>query len=211
MHQRQQSWITPEDYLAWERQADTKSEYWNGEVYAMAGASPRHTLITANTITSLSIRLRGRPCTVHTGDLRIKISPTGMFAYPDVVVVCGAPRFDDKQQDTVLNPAVLVEVLSKSTESYDRGTKFEHYRTLESLTDYVLISQDHALVEHRARQGADRWLMSYYMGLDTILPLEWLGFGLPLAEIYDKVGWDDDDAARGWLRAVKEPQEPYNA
>lgn len=211
MFQERKQWISPEEYLALERQAQTKSEYWNGEVYAMAGASARHTLITANAITSLSIHLRDRQCTVHTGDLRIKVSPTGMYAYPDVVVVCGTPRFDDKQRDTVLNPTVLVEVLSKSTESYDRGTKFEHYRTLESLADYVLISQDRALVEHRMRQEAERWLMSYYMGLQTIVPLASIGCELPLAEIYHKVEWYDDDAARGWLRAVKEAQEPYLA
>lgn len=209
MHQRQQSWITPEDYLAWERQADTKSEYWNGEIYAMAGASPRHTLIAANTITSLSIRLRGRQCTVHTGDQRVKVSPTGMYVYPDVVIVCGTPRFDDIHKDTLLNPTLLVEVLSNSTEDHDRTTKFYHYRTLESLTDYLLISQDSALVEHRARQGSHRWLMSFYMGLETIVPLESIGCELPLVEIYDKIEWPNEDAAQGWLRAIKEPQATY--
>jgi Uma2 family endonuclease len=134
-----------------------------------------------------------------------------MYAYPDIVVACGTPRFDEKQQDTLLNPTILVEVLSKSTESYDRTTKFYHYRTLESLSDYVLISQDSALVEHRVRQTANRWLVSFYMGLEAAVPLESLDCELPLAEIYDHVEWQDEDAASGWLRAVKEPQATYAA
>ncbi len=211
MHQRDHSWISPEDYLAWERQAETKNEFVNGEIIAMAGASPNHTLIAANTIIGLGSRLKGGPCRVHAGDLRVKVNPTGMYAYPDIVVVCGTPRFDEKQQDTLLNPTVLVEVLSKSTESYDRTTKFYHYRTLESLSDYVLISQDSALVEHRVRQTANRWLVSFYMGLEAAVPLGSLDCELPLAEIYDHIEWQDEDAASGWLRAVKEPQAIYAA
>ncbi len=211
MYQKTKQWISPEEYLAIEREAEFKSEYIAGEIYAMAGASPRHTLISANTIASLTVRLRGRQCTVHTGDQRVKVGPTGMYAYPDVVVVCGIPRFDDKQKDTLLNPTLLVEVLSRSTEDHDRTTKFYHYRKLESLTDYLLISQDSALVEHRTRQGSDRWLMSFFMGLETVVPLATLGCELPLAEIYDKIEWPDEDAARGWLRAVREAQEPYGS
>ena len=175
----------------------------------MAGASPQHTLIAANIIISLGSQLKGRPCRVHTGDLRVKVSPTGFYTYPDIVIVCGQPKYEDRQKDTLLNPTVVVEVLSKSTELYDRGVKFAHYRTLESLTDYLLVSQDTASVEHRTRQPDDRWLLSIYQGLDSVVPIPSIGCDLPLAEVYEKVEWSSEDAARGWLRFVKEPSEAY--
>ena len=109
----------------------------------------------------------------------------------------------------MLNPTVIVEVLSKSTELYDRGAKFEHYRTLKSLTDYLLISQDTASIEHRSAQPDDRWLLSIYQGLDSVAPIPSIGCDLPLAEVYEKVEWSSEDAARGWLRFVKEPSEAY--
>ena len=211
MHRQHNIYVTQQDYLDQERQAETKSEYWNGEIYAMAGASPRHTLIAANIIISLGSRLKGRPCTVHTGDLRVSIAQTGLHTYPDVVIVCGQPVYEDRQKDTLLNPAIVVEVLSKSTESHDRGVKFEHYRRLESLTDYLLVSQDTACIEHRVRQPDDKWLLGIYQGLDTVVPLSSIDCELPLAEAYDKVEWPDEDAARGWLRFVKEPSEAYAA
>jgi Uma2 family endonuclease len=177
----------------------------------MAGASQRHTLIAANIIATLHVQLKGRSCSVHTGDLRVKVSSTGLYTYPDVVVLCGKPQYDDAAQDTVSNPAVIVEVLSKSTESYDRGAKFQHYRRLESLTDYLLVSQDTATVEHRVRQADDRWLLGIYQGLHTTVPLSSIDCELPLAEVYDKIEWPDEDAAGGWLRFVKEPSESYLA
>lgn len=206
---KQQFYVTPQQYLELERRAEAKSEYFNGEVYALAGASPRHTTIAANVIISLGLQFRGRPCTVHTGDLRVKVNPTGLYTYPDVVVVCGQPKFDDARKDTLLNPTLIVEVLSESTEAYDRTRKFEHYRTLESLTDYLLISQDAAWIEHRARHATDRWLIGFYMGLETVVPISSLGCELPMAEVYDKIDWPDEDSARGWLRAVKEPAMEY--
>ena len=211
MQQQQISYITQQEYLELERQSETKNEYWNGEIYAMAGASKRHTLIAANVIASLHSQLKGRPCSVHTGDLRVKVSPTGLYTYPDVVVLCGKPQYDDRVQDTVSNPTVIIEVLSKSTESYDRGVKFEHYRRLESLTDYLLVSQDTSCIEHRVRQPDDKWLLGIYQGLDSVVPVLSIGCELPLAEVYDKVEWPDEDAARGWLRFVKEPSEAYLA
>ena len=204
-----QIWMSPQEYLDQERLATTKSEYFNGEVYALAGASPRHTAIAANVIAALHARFKGRPCTVHTGDLRVKVSPTGLYTYPDVVVVCGQPKFDDAQKDTLLNPTLIVEVLSESTEAYDRGRKFDHYRRIESLTDYVLVSQESALIEHRSRQSANKWLVSFYMGLKTVVPLPTLDCELPMTEVYDKIDWPDEDSANGWMRAVKEPTEEY--
>lgn len=207
--QQHQPYVTPQEYLERERRAETKSEYFNGEIYALAGASLRHTVIAANVIATFHAQFRGRPCTVHTGDLRVKVNPTGLYTYPDVVVVCGQPTFDDAQKDTLLNPTLIVEVLSESTEAYDRARKFDHYRKLESLTDYLLISQDLALVEHRVRQSADKWLIGFFMGLDTVVAIPSLDCELPLADVYDKIDWPDEDAARGWLRAIKEPPLEY--
>lgn len=206
---QQKLYLTPQEYLELERQAETKSEYFNGEIYALAGASPRHTVIAANVIVSFGIQFKGRSCTVHTGDLRVKVNPTGLYTYPDVVVVCGPLRFDDAQKDTLLNPTLIVEVLSESTEAYDRTGKFEHYRTLESLTDYLLISQEKAWIEHRARQSDIKWLTGYYMGLDIVVPLPSIGCELRLADIYDKIDWPDENSARGFLQAVKEPAMEY--
>lgn len=206
---QRQPYLTPQEYLDYERQAETKSEYYNGEMYALAGASPRHTVIAANVIATLHARFKGRPCTVHTGDLRVKVSPTGLYTYPDVVVVCGQPKFDDAQKDTLLNPTLIVEVLSESTEVYDRTGKFEHYRKLESLTDYLLISQEKAWIEHRARQSEIKWLIGYYMGLETVVTLPSMDCELRLSDVYDKIDWPDENSAHGFLQAVKEPTMEY--
>jgi Uma2 family endonuclease len=179
--------LTPEEYLATERQATYKSEYVNGEVFAMSGASPRHVLIVTNVVAELRQQLKQRPCTVYSTDLRVKVRPTGLYTYPDVIVVCGQPQFDDEQHDTLLNPTVLVEVLSESTKDYDRGGKFEHYRTLTSLTEYVLIAQDKYHVEHFVRQPDSRWLLAETNRLDDTIHLPSIACDLALTEVYDKV------------------------
>ena len=196
--------LTPEEYLVLEREAETKSEYYDGTIYAMAGASRVHTLVVANALTQLVVQLKGRPCTAHASDLRVKVHPTGLYTYPDIVVVCGKARFEDTLKDTLLNPNVIIEVLSKSTEAYDRGTKFAHYRTLESLTDYVLVSQDRPLIEHYTRQPDNRWLLAAYEGLETVVQLPSIACELPLAEVYDKVEWPQEEAAASTLTALKE-------
>ena len=203
------SYLTPEEYLAFERQAETKSEYWGGEVYALAGASTKHTIIGANTLAELVMQLKGRPCTAHTNDLRIKVTSAGLYTYPDVTVVCGQAEFEDRSEDTLLNPTVLIEVLSPSTEAYDRGAKFEFYRTLESLTDYLLISQNKPIIEHFTRQPDDRWLMSTYKGLDAVAPIPAIGCELRLADVYDKVTWPAEEARPQGIRVVKEADEGY--
>jgi Uma2 family endonuclease len=179
--------LTPEDYLAIERSAEVKSEYFDGEIFAMAGASELHNLIVINTIRELSIQLKKRPCKVYANDMRVKVSLTGLFAYPDVVVVCGKTHFDDSHLDTLLNPTLIVEVLSDSTEAYDRGRKFEHYRKLESLAEYVLIAQHRPHVESYRRQPEQRWVLTESDGLDGSLRLDAIDCELALAEIYDKV------------------------
>jgi Uma2 family endonuclease len=151
--------LTPEEYLATERTADVKHEYIAGEVFAMSGGSYLHARIAANIIRSLGNQLERDPCEVATSDLRIRVERTGMFTYPDVVVICGEPRFYDGVFDTLLNPYLIVEVLSESTEAYDRGEKFAHYRTITSLQHYLLVSQTRQRIEHFARQHDGSWAL----------------------------------------------------
>lgn len=179
--------LTPEEYLAIERKAEYKSEYFNGEMFAMAGASERHALIVTNVVAELRGQLRHRPCTVYSTDLRVRVSPTGLYTYPDVIVVCGQAQFADDQKDTLLNPTLIVEVLSESTKDYDRGGKFEHYRSLASLSEYVLIAQDKHHVEHFVRQPDNRWLLSETNRLEDTIHLPSIASNLALAEVYDKV------------------------
>ena len=179
--------LTPEDYLALERSADFKSEYFNGEIFAMTGASESHNLIVINTIRELSIQLKKRPCKVYANDMRVKVDPTGLYTYPDVVVTCGKAQFDDTHLDTLLNPVLIVEILSDSTEAYDRGRKFEHYRKLGSLVEYVLIAQNRPHIESYRRQADQQWLLRECSELDGTLRLLSIDCDLALAEVYDKV------------------------
>lgn len=183
-------YYTPEEYLALERQADNKSEYFNGEIFAMTGASRRHNLVAGNVFAALHIQLRNRPCEIYPSDMRVKVSPTGLYTYPDVVIVCGEPVFDDEQKDTLVNPKVLVEVLSKSTASYDRGEKFENYRKLKSLAEYLVIAQIKYHVEHYSRQPDNQWLLSETDEIQKTIHLPSIECDLALADIYDKVKID---------------------
>lgn len=181
------AYLTPEEYLAIERKAEYKSEYFNGEMFAMAGASERHISIIANLMYILVGQLRGRPCKAYSNDMRVRVSPTGRYTYPDVAVVCDQARFADDQKDTLLNPTLIVEVLSESTKDYGRGGKFEHYRTLTSLSEYVLIDQDKHHVEHFVRQPENRWLLSETNRLEDTIHLSSINCDLALTEVYDKV------------------------
>lgn len=182
--------LTPEEYLALERQAETKSEYLNGELFAMSGASRRHNLITVNITAGLHAQLRQRPCEVYTSDMRLKVSPTGLYTYPDVVVVCETPQFEDTELDTLLNPTLIVEVLSRSTEDYDRGGKFEHYRSLDSLQEYLLVAQDRCHIVHDTREPAQTWRLSETTRFDDRLRLPSVGTELLVADMYAKVRFD---------------------
>jgi Uma2 family endonuclease len=187
MSSQVQQQYTPEEYLALERQAQCKSEYYAGEIFAMAGASRWHNLIVTNVLRELSLQLKGRPCTTYHSDMRVKVSPTGLYTYPDVTVVCGEAQFEDNQQDTLLNPMLIVEVVSESTEAYDRGGKFAHYRKLTSLMEYVLITQTKPHIEHYVRQPDNRWLLAEADSLQDTLHLPSIDYRLALAEVYDKV------------------------
>jgi Uma2 family endonuclease len=179
--------LTPEEYLALERSATSKSEFFNGEMFAMAGATEEHVLIVVNVAGELRAQLRGRPCRTYSTDMRVKVSETGLYAYPDVVVVCGEPQFEDEHRDTLLNPTAIVEVLSPSTEAYDRGEKFAHYQGLGSLREYVLIAQDRYRVEQYVWQQEGQWLYSEVRGPGEAVHLPAIGCDLALSEVYDKV------------------------
>ncbi len=180
------SYYTPEEYLALERAAEYKSEYLDGEIFAMSGASARHNVITLNIARRLGNELEERPCEIYVNDMRVRVATSGLYTYPDVAAVCGPREFADDQQDTLLNPTVIFEVLSPSTERYDRGQKFAHYWRLQALTDYVLVAQDQIRVEHFQRQG-DGWFVTAFTALNATLQLPSLGTDLPMTAIYKNV------------------------
>jgi Uma2 family endonuclease len=179
--------LTPEEYLAIERRAETRSEYLDGEMFAMTGGSRNHNLIVLNIGRELSLQLKKRPCEVYVSDQRVRVPATGLYTYPDVTVVCGEPQFEDQELETLLNPTLLIEVLSPSTEAYDRGKKFEHYQTIPSLSEYLLISQGSFRVEQYLRQEANRWLFTSVTGLEGRIALPSIQCELVMAEVYDKV------------------------
>jgi Uma2 family endonuclease len=188
--------ISVADYLAGERISQVKHEYFAGQVFAMAGASERHNLAAMNVGASLHSQLRKRSCTVYPSDMRVKISATGLYTYPDVIVVCGTPRFEDNHRDTLLNPTLVVEVLSPSTESYDRGKKFQHYRTVDSISEVLLIAQNVVHVEHYVRQPGERWVLTEADQLDAVLRLPSIQCDLALADIYEKVTLDAEETLK---------------
>ena len=185
-----QTYFTPQEYIALERKAKYKSEYLNGHIIAMAGASSKHNLIVGDIFYALYPQLIGRGCDIFTNDMRVRPSPDDAYFYPDVVVVCGQQAFEDDGLDTLLNPIVIVEVLSPSTGAYDRGEKFRRYQQLASLREYVLVAQDSVRVEHYRRQGA-QWRLSSYRTLEEVLPLTSIGCEVPLRDIYARVIVDD--------------------
>jgi Uma2 family endonuclease len=181
------TYLTPEQYLLRERTAEFRSEYFRGETFAMAGASANHNLIVLNTGASLREQLKPRPCRVFPSDLKLLVKATGLFTYPDVSVVCGEPQLESDHGDVLLNPIVLVEVLSDSTEAYDRGKKFGHYRTIPSLMHYVLIAQDRYAIECYTRQPDETWNLSASVESSGIISLAAIDCQLAATEVYDKV------------------------
>ncbi len=174
--------LTETQYLARERAAEEKHEYVNGEMVAMAGAKPRHNLLATNLTVCLGSRLRGGPCLTLNSDQRVHVSATGLYAYPDITVVCGHPEFRSDEPMVLLNPTLVVEVASQSTGDYDRGAKFAHYRRLPSLGEYVVVSTVERRVEHFRRLETGQWLMTEYTEGAVALPA--LGIAVPIDEIY---------------------------
>ncbi len=179
--------LTEIEYLERERIAEFKSEFFDGEMFAMAGGTLRHSLIATNLAREFGNQLKDKRRTAFNTDLRIQIEATGLYTYPDLSVICGDPQFVDGNQDTVTNPAVIVEVLSDSTEAYDRGKKFEHYRQIPSLREYLLVNQKEPRVEQFLRQESGGWLLREVNGLDATLFSPTLSTTVALAEIYSRV------------------------
>ncbi len=183
---------TPDEYLALERAATYKSEFYRGEIFAIAGASYNHNRISANILTEVGSRLKQGTCAPLSSDQKVFVQATGLYTYPDFVVVCGQPQFHDTYKDVVLNPKLVVEVLSPSTEAYDRGVKFRQYATLESLVEYVLVSQDRVSVECLTRHGDGQWLLAIFDRLDQVVRLASINCDIPLADIYAKIEFDSE-------------------
>ncbi len=185
--------MIPEEYLAFERTSDERHEYVDGEIFVMSGNTYEHSLLGSNIVRELGNELTDRPCDVHGSDMKIRIAATNRFFYSDISVICGAPIFADDKRDSVLNPKVIVEVLSESTEGYDRGDKFAHYRRLDSLQDYVLVSQTEPLVEQFTRGPDGVWLYRV-LGPGQQLILASLDCAIPVDRIYLKVFQPPSDA-----------------
>jgi Uma2 family endonuclease len=179
--------LTPDEYLAIERKAELKSEYYAGEVFAMAGASREHNLIVSSIIRMLGNQLLERNCNVYPSDMRVKIVNTGKYTYPDVAVVCGTERFEDEHRDTLLNPAVIIEVLSDTTEAYDRGKKFENYQYIDSLREYILVAQEPYRIERYIRQNDKTWTYTEFHEAEEKVELSTIGCELSLQDVYAKV------------------------
>jgi Uma2 family endonuclease len=187
MSSQPKTFLTPEEYLEYDRRAEYRSEYYQGEMFAMSGGTRYHSLIITNLVREFGRQLKGRPCEIYSNTLRLRTSPTGLYTYPDVVVACGDIQFADNQKDTLLNPSVIIEVLSDSTRDYDRGLKFQQYRTLASLAEYLTVAQDAPHVEHWKRQPENRWLLAEYGDPSASIALESIGCVLPLSEVYDRI------------------------
>lgn len=183
--------LTPKEYLDFERKSEIKHEYYNGDIFDMSGASREHNIIAMNVGSEIRQQLKGKNCESYPSDMRVFVPTTGLFTYPDVVVVCGEPQFQDKEFDTLLNPTLLVEVLSPSTEGYDRGKKFAHYRSIESLQEYLLIAQDEHHIERYVRQG-EFWLLSETKLLSEKMELISIECVLDMSEVYDKIKFETE-------------------
>lgn len=185
---------TPEEYLAQERAAAYKSEYVDGEIFAMAGASEAHNSLVANILASLHPQVRRSGCKAYVSDMRVDLSKNGLYAYPDVIVVCGESRFSDQHKDNLLNPQIIIEVLSKSTEAKDRGFKFMRYRKLDSFVEYLLVSQEKPQVEHFVRQPDNRWLLTEITNLEEVVSFSSIPCELRMSDIYETIEFEPEPA-----------------
>jgi Uma2 family endonuclease len=181
--------LTSAEYLVIERKAAFKSAFFDGEMFAMAGASYAHNRINSNLIGELHARLKETPCFALSNDMRVKVPATGLYTYPDAVIVCGQPEFEDGHHDTLLNPRVVIEVLTEPTEGYDRGAKFRQYKHIESFQEYILIVQDEPLFDRFQRQPDGNWLLSTAAGTEAELQFATVSARIPLADIYAGVAF----------------------
>lgn len=188
---------THDEYLAMEKDSETKNEYFKGQIFAMSVGSVNHSRIAVNLMVELGNSLHSASCEPFNSDLRTFINAYDLFTYPDISVICGAPEFYQHRTDTITNPIVIFEVLSPSTKDYDRGQKFEFYRSIPSLRDYVIVHQDKVVIEHHHKVGINRWLLTEYTSLEDTLLLESIGAALPTSRVYARVSELGGQAASG--------------
>ncbi len=198
------SYYSVEEYLAIERATDERHTYWDGEIYAMAGESPEHGTININLVGELFARLKGAPCLIWAKDRKVRSGPApeagqkakGFYSYPDLVIVCGKPEWHDEHRDVLLNPKVIIEVLSDSTERFDANEKLRRYQTWNpSLTDYLLVAQTEPVVYHYTRQTDGGWSYYIHQGLDERFEIKAIGCTLSLLDVYDRISFSDEDEA----------------
>lgn len=183
-------YVTPEEYLALERKAEYKSEYLHGEIFAMTGASRKHNVVSTNIVRVLGNQLTTKPCEIYANDMRVKVAAAGLYTYPDIAVVCGEPKFEDDYLDTLQNPTLLIEILSKSTERYDRIAKSGYYRTLDSLAEHLLVAQEEYRIEQYTRQPDGHWILAETSSLEGVVELRSIDCSLALIDVYRKVELD---------------------
>ncbi|CAK0779526.1 Uma2 domain-containing protein [Gammaproteobacteria bacterium] len=192
MFTKQKILITPEQYINQERASHFKSEYLNGEIYAMAGSSREHNQIASNIVIELGGKLRNSPCSIYFSDMKVKIAAIKKYTYPDIIISCDQQLFEDNDNDILLNPIVIIEILSDSTEAYDRGLKFFHYRLIDSFKEYILVSQKFCQVEHFLRQENNQWIYSAFHTMTDNLMIHSFNCILSLQEIYRRVALQID-------------------
>ena len=188
--------VTPAAYVAFDRDSAGKHEYYDGTIYAMAGGSVRHNRIAGSTYATLYRQLRQRNCNIYPSDMRVKVVQTGLYTYPDITITCGNEQYEDEKEDILLNPIIIIEVLSPSTEKYDRGKKFHQYRSILSLREYVLIAQDEYHVEQFTRQSDNTWVFSETIGRDGSIEVRTIQCTLLLEEVYEKVDFSRKESDR---------------
>ncbi len=185
--------MTETEYLAFERQSETKHEYLKGDVWAMAGASWEHNQIFGATFATLYAQLRGKDCQVNPSNQRVQVMDTGLMTYPDLSIIYGEPKFAGEEFDTLVNPVVIIEILSSSTEAYDRGAKFQHYREIDSLREYILISQNQARIEGYRKGEDGKWILTDVIGLDAEYKMVTVGCVLALSDVYENITFATDN------------------
>lgn len=186
---RREKTYTAKEYLAREETATEKSEFYNGVIYTMAGGSFNHDMISGNAYAALHAFARTGSCTAFTSNMKLKIEAHNLYHYPDAMLICGTPKFEKNRKDVVLNPLILVEVLSKSTESYDRGKKFEYYRSLPTFQEYLLIDQERVYVEHYYRLHIGHWEYTILTDLVEVVKLQSITLEIPVRHLYEQVDW----------------------
>jgi len=194
--------ISPEEYLAFERKSETRSEYFDGEIFAIAGASREHNQISANIVRVLGNQLLEKSCSVFSSDMKVKIIEIDKYTYPDIVVVCENEEYEDENDDILLNPLVIMEILSDSTEAYDRGDKFYHYQFIDSFTEYILVSQYFPKVEKFIRRKNGTWIYSRCQSMEDIVEIDLIKCEIPVSEIYRKVKFSEYHLRRNRLEVT---------